>query len=144
MVSAGARALLCLVRRCMSGRSQATPLRMPPAVHRRFLEHAKDHPDYPTDKGYLKGGESDENVIALSKKVLEVKKGSGFAAMLIEQCAALDEMPGTVKSFLDTVAADMALPKLDNTDGDAGADAGGGDNGPDDPDSLDIDVEDIP
>ena len=117
---------------------------VPPAVHRRFLEHAKDHPDYPTDKGYLKGGESDENVIALSKQVLEAKKGSGFAAMLIEQCAALDEMPGTVKSFLETVAADMALPKLDDTDGDAGEDAGDGDNGPDDPDSLDIDAEDIP
>ena len=27
---------------------------VPPAVLRRFLDQAKDHPDYPTDKGYLK------------------------------------------------------------------------------------------
>lgn len=109
-----------------------------PAVHRRFLEQAKDHPDYPTDKGYLKGRESDDDVIALSKQVLQAKKGSGFAAMLIEQCETLDEMPGTVKTFLETVAADMALPKLDDTD-----DAGEGEDGPDDPDPFDIDVENI-
>jgi putative ATP-dependent endonuclease of OLD family len=109
-----------------------------PAVHRRFLEQAKDHPDYPTDKGYLKGRESDDDVIALSRQVLQARKGSGFAAMLIEQCETLDEMPGTVKTFLETVAADMALPKLDDTD-----DAGEGEDGPGDPDPLDIDVDDI-
>ena len=111
-----------------------------PAVHRRFLEQAKDHPDYPTDKGYLKGGESEDDVIALSRQVLKAKKGSGFAAMLIEQCETLDEMPDTVKTFLETVAADMALPNLDDTD-----DAGDGEDGPNDPDPLDIDgdVEDI-
>jgi len=85
---------------------------VPPAVHRRFLEHAKTHPDYPTDKGYLDAGASDDDVIALSRKVLQAKKGSGFAAMLIEQCRTLDEMPVTVKGFLEKVAADMALPKL--------------------------------
>ena len=111
---------------------------VPPVVHRRFLDQVKDHPDYPTDKGYLKGGESDDDVIALSKQVLKAKKGSGFAAMLIEQCETLDEMPHTVKSFLEKVAADMALPKLDDTN-----DAGGGKDGPDDPDPLDIDIEDI-
>ena len=109
---------------------------VPPAVHRRFLDQAKDHPDYPTDKGQLKGGESDDDVIALSKQVLKAKKGSGFAAMLIEQCETLDEMPNTVKSFLKKVAADMALPKLDETDGDPG-------DGEDDPDPLEIDVEDL-
>ena len=101
---------------------------VPSAVHRRFLGEAKDHPDYPTDKGYLKGGESDDDVIALSKQVLKAKKGSGFAAMLIEQCETLAEMPETVKSFLEKVAADMALPKLDDTD-----DAGDGEDGPNDP-----------
>lgn len=107
-----------------------------PAVHRRFLDQAKDHPDYPTDKGYLKGGESEDDVIALSRQVLKAKKGSGFAAMLLEQCETLDEMPDTVKTFLETVAADMALPKLDDTD-----DAGDGEDGPDAPDPLDIDVD---
>ena len=58
--------------------------------------------------------------------------------MLIEQCETLDEMPDTVKTFLEKVAADMALPKLDDTD-----DAGDGEDGPDDPDPLDIDVEDM-
>ncbi len=106
---------------------------VPPAVHRRFLDQAKDHPDYPTDKGYLKGGESDDDVIALSKQVLKAKKGSGFAAMLIEQCETLDEMPDTVTTFLKKVAADMALPKLDDADD--------GEGGPDDPDPLDIDAE---
>jgi len=108
------------------------------AADRRFLDQAKDHPDYPTDKGYLKGGESDDDVTGLSKQVLKAKKGSGFAAMLIEQCETLDEMPDTVKTFLEKVAADMALPKLDDTD-----DAGDGEDGPDDPDPLDIDVEDM-
>ena len=108
---------------------------VPPSVHRRFLDQAKDHPDYPTDKGYLKGGESDDDVIALSKQVLKAKKGSGFAAMLIEQCETLDEMPDTVKTFLEKVAADMALPKLN--------DAYDGEGGPDDPDPLDTDAEDL-
>lgn len=111
---------------------------VPPVVHQRFLDQAKGHPDYPTDKGYLKGGESDDEVIALSKQVLKAKKGSGFGAMLIEQCETLDEMPDTVKSFLEKVAADMALPKLDDT-----GDAGDSEDGPDDPDPLDIDVKDI-
>ena len=108
------------------------------AVHRRFLDQAKDHPDYPTDKGYLKGGESEDDVIALSRQVLKAKKGSGFAAMLIEQCETLDEMPDTVKTFLETVGTDMALPKLDDTD-----DTGNGEDGPIDPDPLDIEVEDV-
>lgn len=111
---------------------------VPPMVHRRFLEQAKDHPDYPTDKGYLHGGENDADVIALSKQVLKAKKGSGFAAMLIEQCKTLDEMPGTVKSFLEKIAADMALPKLDDKD-----ETGGGEDGPDNADPIDIDVGDL-
>lgn len=111
---------------------------VPAAVHRRFLDQARDHPDYPTDKGYLKGGESDDDVIAVSKQVLKAKKGSGFAAMLIEQCETLDEMPDTVKTFLEKVAADMALPKLDDT-----YDVDDGEDGQDDPDPLDIDVEDL-
>ena len=111
---------------------------VPPAVHRRFLDQAKDHPDYPTDKGYLKGGASDGDVIVLSKAVLTAKKGSGFAAMLIEQCETLCEMPVSVTSFLEKVAANMALPKLDDTD-----DGDHAEHGPDDPDPLDIDTEDI-
>lgn len=111
---------------------------VPLAVHRRFLAQAKDHADYPTDKGYLKAESSDEDVIALSKAVLKAKKGSGFAAMLIEQCETLDELPATVKTFLETVATDMALPKLDDTNDDDDAD-----DGPDKPDPLDIDIEDI-
>ena len=82
-------------------------------------------------------------MITLSKQVLKAKKGSGFAAMLIEQCETLDEMPATVKSFLEKVAADMALPKMDDTDDEPGDDAGHGDDGPDEPDPLDIDIEDI-
>lgn len=121
------------------GTEDLLAVEVPPAVLRRFLDQAKDHPDYPTDKGYLKGGESDDDVIVLSKQVLKAKKGSGFAAMLIEQCATLEEMPGTVKGFLERVAADMALPKLDDTDDDAGD----GEDGPDDPDPLDIDAEDL-
>lgn len=104
---------------------------VPLVVHRRFLDQAKDHPDYPTDKGYLAAGASDADVITLSRNVLKAKKGSGFAAMLIEQCKTLDEMPAAVKTFLEKVAADMALPKLDHTDG-----AGGGEDGPDDPDLV--------
>mgnify|MGYP000276763959 CR=1 FL=1 len=103
---------------------------VPPVVHRRFLDKAKVHPDYPTDKGYLKEGASDDDAIKLSKAVLTAKKGSGFAAMLIEECAELDEMPATVKTFLEKIAADMALPKLDEP----------GDNGEDrreDPNPLD-------
>jgi len=111
---------------------------VPPVVHRRFLERAKDHPDYPTDKGYLKVGATDEDVIAMSKEVLKAKKGSGFAAMLIEQCETLDEMPATVKSFLEKVAADMALPKLDDTMEDHDAE-----DGANDPEPPDIDVEDL-
>ena len=103
----------------------------PPAVHRRFLERVRDHPDYPTDKKNLKEGATDEDVIALSKAVLKAKKGSGFAAMLIEQCECLEEIPATVKTFLETVAEAMALPNLDDkTNGEEA------DNDLDDPDLL--------
>lgn len=118
-----------------SGTEDLLAEEVPAEVHLRFLDQAKGHPDYPTDKGYLKGGESDDEVIALSKQVLKAKKGSGFAAMLIEQCETLDEMPETVKTFLEKVAADMALPKLDDADDSEG--------GPDDPDPLDTDVGDL-
>jgi putative ATP-dependent endonuclease of the OLD family len=111
---------------------------VPPAVHRRFLDQAKDHPDYPTDKGYLKPGANDADVIGLSSQVLQAKKGSGFAAMLIEQCEMLDEMPVTVKTFLEKVAADMALPKLDGP-----GDPDYTEDGRDDPDPLGIDIEDL-
>ena len=111
---------------------------VPPAAHRRFLVQAKDHPDYPTDKGDLIAGASDDDVIALSKAVLTAKKGSGFAAMLIEQCQTLDEMPATVKTFLEKVAADMALPKLEDKD-----DGDDTEDGPGEPDPLNTDIEDI-
>ncbi|WP_068319128.1 ATP-dependent nuclease [Polycladidibacter hongkongensis] len=84
---------------------------VPVSVHRRFLKLAAKHPDYPTDKGYLKAAALDDEVIALSKAVLKAKKGSGFAALLIEQCETLEEMPVTVTQFLKKVAADIALSK---------------------------------
>lgn len=107
-----------------------------PAVHRRFLDEAKDHPDYPTDKGYLKTGAPDEDVIALSKVVLKAKKGSGFAAMLIEQCKTLDEMPATVRTFLEKVATDMALPNLEDAVEDPDTVGGTGDPYPLDSEEL--------
>ena len=120
------------------GTEELLAAEVPPAVHRRFLDQAKYHPDYPTAHGYLKYGGNDDEVLALSKQVLKAKKGSGFAAMLIEQCKTLDELPATVKTFLETVATDMALPQLDASD-----DTGDGENEPDKPDPLDIDFEGI-
>ncbi|MEM8571791.1 MAG: AAA family ATPase [Pseudomonadota bacterium] len=113
---------------------------VPPAVHRRFLAEAAQHPDYPTDKGYLPDPGSDDDVLALSKTVLAAKKGSGFAALLIEQCQSLEELPATVKTFLNAVATEMALPNLDETkdesDGDD-SDTSAGDSGPPDVDAAD-------
>ncbi|WP_417814422.1 ATP-dependent nuclease [Thalassospira alkalitolerans] len=97
---------------------------VPVAVHRRFLELVARHPDYPTDKGYLGANALEAEVVALSKTVLKAKKGSGFAGMLIEQCQTLEEIPATLKSFLDKVASDMALPSLEDLGDDDNVDSG--------------------
>jgi len=128
----------CNFESAYKGTEDLLAAEVPSSVHRKFLQLAAEHPDYPTDKGYLKEGATDDEVIALSKVVLRAKKGSGFAAMLIEQCETLEEMPETVKTFLEKVAADMALPKLDDV-----KDGNDAEDGPDVPDPLDIDVEDI-
>ncbi|MCO6187485.1 ATP-dependent endonuclease [Rhizobium sp. L1K21] len=86
---------------------------VPVSVLRRFLTRVSEHPDYPTEKGYLNNAPNDEEVKKLAKEVLKAKKGSGFAAMVIEECQALEELPKSVKEFLTRVAKDMALPKLE-------------------------------
>lgn len=108
------------------------------AMLTRFLTQAAEHPDYPTEKGYLSDNPTDGDVLTLSKAVLTAKKGSGFAAMLIEQCRTLEEMPATVRQFLEKVASDMALPNLDEAQADSEAE-----NAPEEFDFLTADFEDV-
>lgn len=86
---------------------------LPVVVLRRFLEAVADHPEYPVDKGYLTESSEDDEIRGLARKVLLARKGSGFAALAIEQCREVEEIPKTIKSFLDKVESDMSLPSLE-------------------------------
>lgn len=114
---------------------------LPNHVLKRFLEAAASHAEYPTDKGYLSNEPSEAEVSELARNVLFHKKGSGFAALAIEQCQALDELPVTIKEFLDQVGATMALPSLDTEPESDDTEEGNGE-GDDDP-LADIDLDDI-
>ena len=118
----------CNFETAYKGTEDLLTAEVPVAVLQRFLARAAEHPDYPTDKGYLSDVPTANEIKELAKEVLKAKKGAGFAAMVMEECQSIEELPNTITQFLNQVAADMALPSLDNSPDDGGSD----------------DVEDVP
>jgi putative ATP-dependent endonuclease of OLD family len=78
---------------------------MPVATLRRFLTTVKERSDYPADKGEIADDMEDDAVKELAKAVLKARKGENqpYAAFLITECADSNELPGTVRTILETV-----------------------------------------
>lgn len=95
---------------------------MPVAVVRRFLDHVKDRPDFPS-VGVYDPSANDADVLAFAGKVLKARKGDahGYAAMLVAQCQNAAELPTTIREILETVhkalsavPEDIAAPPPDD------------------------------
>ena len=88
-----------------------------PDALRAFLTTVASRDDYPRHLGYLTQGATDEQVAALAKEVLKVRKATEYAPLLIAECRP-DELPPTLaKLMLDInahlkakAAADAAEP----------------------------------
>jgi putative ATP-dependent endonuclease of OLD family len=87
-----------------SGAEKLLAEEVAPDALRRFLEAAKEWPDYPRVAKY-RDGLPDPEVIKLAQEVLEARKGSGYgyAARLIEFCGNASELPQTVVTLLKNI-----------------------------------------
>jgi len=88
-------------------------------VIRNFLEEAQARDDYPhnSKKPAAFGHDpdaTDDDVRKLCKRVLIVRKGSGYAQRLVEMCDDLD-LPAAVREALEEISA--ALPNRLSSDG---------------------------
>ena len=72
-----------------------------PAALRRFLAAATSREDYPSEVGYLPEGATDEQVVALAKKVLKVRKATEYGPLVIAECSAAELPPTLAKLMLD-------------------------------------------
>jgi putative ATP-dependent endonuclease of OLD family len=72
-----------------------------PAALRRFLAAAASREDYPSEVGYLPEGATDEQVVALAKKVLKVRKATEYGPLVIAECNAAELPPTLAKLMLD-------------------------------------------
>ncbi|MEU4374747.1 ATP-dependent nuclease [Pseudonocardia alni] len=72
------------------------------SAQRRFLEVAQERDDYPDDCGRLRPEIDDETVKQIVGKVLRARKGSntGYAAMLVGECATSADLPQSLVTFL--------------------------------------------
>lgn len=83
------------------------------AVLRKFLKRASKWEDYPSNAAkpelfkYDAADLDDDGVRKLAKRVLKVRKGSGYAGQLVELCEP-DDLPGIVVEALETISE--ALP----------------------------------
>jgi len=68
---------------------------------RRFLAAAASRDDYPRHLGYLPPGAADEQVVALARKVLEARKATEYAPLVIAECHAADLPETLAKLMLD-------------------------------------------
>lgn len=89
---------------------------VPAAALRRFLEGVKTLPDYPQHHGIVAENAMDEAVKELARKVLDSRKGEGYAGLLMEYCENEAELPKTVISFLLRLHELLKLPSLDVDD----------------------------
>ena len=88
---------------------------LPEPVLRSFLNAAKDRPDFP-QPGTVNEALTESEVRSLAKKILEARKGnySGYASLLMAQCATSSELPATIRDVLLTIHKSLtpaAAPK---------------------------------
>ena len=98
-----------------------------PAALRRFLAAAASRDDYPRHLGYLPEGATDEQVVALARKVLKVRKATEYAPLVIAECHAAELPPTLAKLMLD-INAHLTAKKPAGTPG-AGTQAGPAEDG---------------
>jgi putative ATP-dependent endonuclease of OLD family len=81
----------------------------PVAVHRRFLTGVAGRDNYPAQCGAYVAAADDATVKELARSVLKERKGDAYAyaATFIRQCASDNELPGTIRTILETI--DKAL-----------------------------------
>ncbi|WP_228924520.1 hypothetical protein [Streptomyces sp. DH7] len=89
---------------------------VPAPVQRRFLSVAGELADYPEHYGRLREGMDDAEVAKLLWNVLKKRKGDGYAALLISQCAGRHELPVSIVDFLLKVDADLRTPAVNGLD----------------------------
>jgi putative ATP-dependent endonuclease of OLD family len=80
---------------------------IPSGIQRRFLQNVGIRSDYPQDLGFLAGGEDDEAVRQLTRRVLKKRKGDGYAALLISECKSRADLPTTLADFLIDIDIDL-------------------------------------
>ena len=98
-----------------------------PAALRRFLAAVTSRQDYPGEVGYLPEGATDEQVVALAKKVLKVRKATEYGPLVIAECSAAELPPTLAKLMLD-INAYLEAKALDGMP-EAGAQAGPAEGG---------------
>ena len=81
-------------------------------LQRRFLKKVGQRPDFPIANASYDDGVLDEEIAKLTLEVLKARKGEawGYAAMLIDECTNVDEIP---KFLLDAFVTidDLLSPK---------------------------------
>ncbi|RYG92620.1 DUF2813 domain-containing protein [Loktanella sp. IMCC34160] len=99
------------------------------AVLRKFLKRASKWQDYPSNAAKpaqfkYDADLDDDDVRKLAKRVLKVRKGSGYAGRLVELCGP-DDLPGIVVEALETISdalPDNLVPGDDEGDEDGSPD----------------------
>jgi putative ATP-dependent endonuclease of OLD family len=82
---------------------------VPAIVQRRFLESVSQRSDFPQDCGFYDAHFDDDGVAEMTLAVLKARKGDawGYAALLIAECQAEDDLPAFVSNALLEIDAKL-------------------------------------
>jgi putative ATP-dependent endonuclease of the OLD family len=97
---------------------------VPVDVQRRFLASVAERDDYPSGCARPVPGANDGAVKELVIKVLDSRKGGGYAALLVGECRGRGELPATFANLLLRIDRDMHQtdPEQAVVDGDGAPD----------------------
>lgn len=79
----------------------------PVSVHRDYLEKAANRADYPEKASKYTPELDDDAVGLLARETLKARKGDGYAALLIESCVTLDDIPASIREILHAINDDL-------------------------------------
>lgn len=88
----------------------------PITVQRNYLAAALLRTDYPEKSMKYTAEMSDDAVNTLVRETLKARKGDGYAALLIEQCSACEDVPASIRQVLVTINEDLR-PAVDPAPG---------------------------
>lgn len=93
------------------------------AVLRRFLDEVSERDDYPQKVAYS-DATPDNDLEQVAYDVLKARKGeaAAYAAILLDQCEALDEVPEFLRGVLISIDHTLRLPDGDEAGGVSDAD----------------------